>query len=750
MKSFNRITGFILAVLLVVGMLPAGAFASTTTYTGIDARVYNAVIGENVSQAQPNIQFATDEMSEIHKPDNTVNITGTWYHTVDDISAVSANIKDQYAKYYYDAFEVYARPVTNDEKFLAENTYLYVAELTPTNGVFDELCLIGPIGKMYANITSTKATVYIPIVPTTVEVIDWVNFTCSNTGDIDIVDKNNDWVYLYRTDDGGTIPTHLYQETVGQYVLNNAEYSAVNSRINVMNAPVITLYAVPAEEWNNGRTAKVVAYGTYTIPMSDPYIQVDTLTFGEAISITEIGTTTGGKYHWNIASANFEGWFQDKEGKTPATVEADAYAVFTLRSYGLFSPDINAANFTLKCNAEQYGGAYLIPTAEANVKKVAFFVPSNSISFALECIGKGGSINFANHPDESILSMRPMESGKYEMQDIVISIDPGYYLKSLTINGKEWDDIRNPMQSGMIVIPNEETFYASIPSFEPTEDTVIKIEVAEADLITIDYGSYKPAYTGRYADETKWHSNGKYWVSESNQTELCYKYAIVDYNSSMTLKGLNTKPDGSGISVPMTSTHFYWEPTEEFQNGLRDEITLYVIMECNAHTAYGAEDNAWEYYEAKDATCTEDGYIAHRYCPNCQQYQVKNKDGNYVASTRSEVMIKKLPHEHTVYQNTSDTHHTVKCANCSDSYTEKHNLQDGVCVCGYYTYILGDVNGDGYVTDADAVHLLYYTIFPEDYPINQIADFNGDGYVTDADAVHLLYYTIFPEDYPLQ
>ena len=64
---------------------------------------------------------------------------------------------------------------------------------------------------------------------------------------------------------------------------------------------------------------------------------------------------------------------------------------------------------------------------------------------------------------------------------------------------------------------------------------------------------------------------------------------------------------------------------------------------------------------------------------------------------------------------------------------------------------VGDVNGDGEVTDADAVHLLYYTFFgDEEYPLNQPCDFNGDGEVTDADAVYLLYYTFFgAEEYPL-
>lgn len=63
--------------------------------------------------------------------------------------------------------------------------------------------------------------------------------------------------------------------------------------------------------------------------------------------------------------------------------------------------------------------------------------------------------------------------------------------------------------------------------------------------------------------------------------------------------------------------------------------------------------------------------------------------------------------------------------------------------------VKGDFNGDGQVTDADAVYLLRYTLFPEDYPISQNGDMNNSGQVTDADAVYLLRHTLFPGDYPL-
>lgn len=88
----------------------------------------------------------------------------------------------------------------------------------------------------------------------------------------------------------------------------------------------------------------------------------------------------------------------------------------------------------------------------------------------------------------------------------------------------------------------------------------------------------------------------------------------------------------------------------------------------------------------------------------------------------------------TIYK---DGTKTAKCDNCSET--------DTVTDPGSRLIPPGDINGDMAVTDADAVYLLRYTLFPEQYPIGEAVDYTGDGMTTDADAVYLLRHTLFPK-----
>lgn len=53
------------------------------------------------------------------------------------------------------------------------------------------------------------------------------------------------------------------------------------------------------------------------------------------------------------------------------------------------------------------------------------------------------------------------------------------------------------------------------------------------------------------------------------------------------------------------------------------------------------------------------------------------------------------------------------------------------------------------VTNSDVIYLLWHTLFPENYPIDQRADFNADGFVDNSDVIYLLWHSLFPESYPI-
>ena len=63
----------------------------------------------------------------------------------------------------------------------------------------------------------------------------------------------------------------------------------------------------------------------------------------------------------------------------------------------------------------------------------------------------------------------------------------------------------------------------------------------------------------------------------------------------------------------------------------------------------------------------------------------------------------------------------------------------------------GDLNGDGVVTEADAIYLLYHALFGEAlYPVSGNCDYDNDGAVATSDAVYLFYHVLFGASrYPL-
>ncbi len=167
-------------------------------------------------------------------------------------------------------------------------------------------------------------------------------------------------------------------------------------------------------------------------------------------------------------------------------------------------------------------------------------------------------------------------------------------------------------------------------------------------------------------------------------------------------------------------------------------------------------------------TCTEQGYTT--YTCHCGDSYVDDYTDALGHSYTSVV---------TPPTCTEQGYTTYTC-HCSDSYVDDytdalgHLWNDGetvihpttssvgemlyTCtVCGaeereeipMLEYDIGDLDGNEDVNSSDAVYLLLYTFFPEDYPINQNSDLDNSGRVDSGDAIYLLMHTFFPEDYPL-
>ena len=75
----------------------------------------------------------------------------------------------------------------------------------------------------------------------------------------------------------------------------------------------------------------------------------------------------------------------------------------------------------------------------------------------------------------------------------------------------------------------------------------------------------------------------------------------------------------------------------------------------------------------------------------------------------------------------------------------------GLVTCAYTVVggMPGDVDLNGNVDVDDVLALLWYVLFPDDYPIDAEADFDHNGSTDVDDVLTLLWYVLFPDDYPL-
>ena len=98
----------------------------------------------------------------------------------------------------------------------------------------------------------------------------------------------------------------------------------------------------------------------------------------------------------------------------------------------------------------------------------------------------------------------------------------------------------------------------------------------------------------------------------------------------------------------------------------------------------------------------------------------------------------------------SATWHFNTCAPDAHTYDNAEDLFCNVCGHERPPYTSGDLDGKEGVDMDDAIYLLFYTFYADDYPLNQPCDFDHDGDTDMDDAIYLLFHTFYAEDYPLQ
>jgi len=121
--------------------------------------------------------------------------------------------------------------------------------------------------------------------------------------------------------------------------------------------------------------------------------------------------------------------------------------------------------------------------------------------------------------------------------------------------------------------------------------------------------------------------------------------------------------------------------------------------------------------QEKAPTCTQAGYTAGVYCPDCEEY---------ISG-------------HEVLPATGHSYVDGICSGCGVS-------EDGTVV----PQLKGDVDSNGVVNEDDAIYLLQHVLMPGVFPLSADADFDGSGAVNEDDAIYLLQHVLMPGVFPLK
>ena len=139
---------------------------------------------------------------------------------------------------------------------------------------------------------------------------------------------------------------------------------------------------------------------------------------------------------------------------------------------------------------------------------------------------------------------------------------------------------------------------------------------------------------------------------------------------------------------------------------------------------------------------SETSHTEEKYCKTCGEVIESKLKAHTFEDDECECGYERV-HTHElrtkyVYKDATSHIEQEYCKKCDEVVSEKtvnHKYENGVCVCGIEEIqkkvVYGDVNGDGKVSEEDAVLLYNYSMFPEDYAseIPDVIKKNADKYL---------------------